>query len=419
MRSILDEDPAKALTHLVDRAKKANGVHLADVLSPLHGLPELTKAAVIGQMAIEELAAKPIDYVWADIVVAGTIALIAGGPGCGKTTLLFLLVVARLHDQPTKVLHREVAPAPAGKYVVLIEAEHGESSAARKLVRSCDALGIDRKCLNRLILVARKNVCIGDPAWNEVCVLASRGLVSDIVVDTIARATRSEANDEQEQIKVFAEVARAIELAQGVGLVVWLVAHTRKSENLELDDVSGSTQRVGQADTVLLMKAERRDGQVIASKVKFAKLREEPDDYPAVVDFVMKDGKVAEVVEKKTDPRPLEEQIWECLALGPQTKNRLREKLKRAGDDIEAALSALFDQKAIIRTSVSVRGKDYAAFCRKPGVDYDAARYAENLAGPRSDFSGNLAGPLAGPRLAGPLAGPSRPGPAWYEKDSD
>ena len=58
--------------------------------------------------------------------------------------------------------------------------------------------------------------------------------------------------------------------------------------------MSGSTQRVGQADTVLLLQAERRDGRVASTKVTFTKLREEPDDYPLPVEYVVKaDGVVA------------------------------------------------------------------------------------------------------------------------------
>jgi hypothetical protein len=75
--------------------------------------------------------------------------LVAGKSGDGKTTLLFLVLGARANlEAPITLLGREILPAPPGQFVVLIEGEHSEASAARKLVQSIPArlAGMGRRC---------------------------------------------------------------------------------------------------------------------------------------------------------------------------------------------------------------------------------------------------------------------------------
>ena len=199
--------------------------------NPLHGLDKLAAVAVYGRNRILELAAKPVVYLWQDIALAGIVVVIAGGPGGGKTTLLFLLLAARLNrGAPVKLLGREVTPVPAGRFVVLIEGEHGATSTMRKLVRSLRILGIDDGGLDHVIVVARKSVRIGSAEWDEVGRMVSAGLVSDIALDTLARVAPSDANEQKEQVAVFDTIAQTIDLAptEETKPVVWTVAHTRK-----------------------------------------------------------------------------------------------------------------------------------------------------------------------------------------------
>jgi AAA domain len=332
----------------------------------LDGLEHLAKVAVVGHAGLMELASRPILYIWRDIAIAGTIVVLAGGVGCGKTTLLFLVIIARANlGAPIGVLLREVTPAPVGSYIVLIEAEHGDSSTARKLVRSCKLLGVDEHCLDRLIVVARRSVRIGSPAWLDVEKLIARGLVSDLVCDTIARIAPSDANAEGEQIAIYDRIAQAIERAPTPEAqpVVWVAAHTKKDAVGDaLEDVLGSTQRTGQADTVLLVRAERRDGRVVSSKVTFAKLREDPDDYPTPVDFVIRGSELVGVTTPQVDERPLEDRVLERLKLGPKTKNALAKDLNRNASDVDEAITCLFDARRIRTTSVKVRGRQFKAF---------------------------------------------------------
>jgi hypothetical protein len=338
---------------------------------PLRGREALAKVAVLGGDRIRALAALRPAYVWQDIAVVGIVVVLAGGPGEGKTTLLFLILVARMTlGAPVTLLGRRVEPIGPGRYVVLIEGEHGESSAARKLVSSCEILAVDTACLDRIILVARKAVRLGSPEWLDVVELVRAGLVSDIAIDTVARVAPADADNEREQVEVFDRIAQAIEVApsEDAKPVAWVIAHTRKNgAGDSLADVSGSTQRTGQADTVLLVKGERVDGRVVSSTVTFAKLREEPDDYPAPTAFAIvtgSDGRrtLATVEAPAADDRPLEERILDRLKLGPRAKSKLATELSRSRGDIDEALQNLFSSRAIETTTLRIRGRDFKAF---------------------------------------------------------
>jgi hypothetical protein len=335
--------------------------------APLQGLVYLARVAVLGSKATHALANAPIRWIWDGVAILGIIVVIAGKVGCGKTTLLFWLLAARANTgEPLAVLGRMVTPARIGGFIVLIEGEHGEASTARKLVRMLRVAGVKDidAALDRVIFVARKSVRIGSAEWRDVERLVGEGLVSDIALDTLARVAPGDANDEREQIAIFDRVAQAIDRAPSAETkpVVWCAAHLRKGDGGDLDDVSGSAQRTGQADTVLFVNAERRDGQVTSSKVTFQKLREEPVVYPGPVEFTVTGESVAIAGAREKDERPLEVRILDRLALAPQTKNALRDKLGANTDQMEAAVSLLFAERCIETTTVQVRGKPCKAF---------------------------------------------------------
>jgi hypothetical protein len=342
----------------------------------------------MGQARFLELAARPVVYLWQDIAIAGIIVVLAGGPGSGKTTLLFLFIAARLNTgAPVKVLGRDVTPAPAGTFFVLLEAEHAEESTARKLLKSLRLLGVADSALDRLILVARKGVRIGSSAWEDVEKLIAAGLVSDVAIDTLARVAPADANDEADQVEIFERVSQAIEGApEGRKPLVTVVMHTRKTNGATpgLEDVSGSTQRTGQGDAVLMVSAERRDGRVTSSRVTFQKLREEPDEYPPPCEFVVeKDRVIFGNAPSEKDDRPLEERILERLAMGAKTKNKLSKDLKRNPKDIDDALSPLFATQRIRSTTVNVRGVERKAVeLRAPRPTLTQLDISPNLAQP-------------------------------------
>jgi hypothetical protein len=346
---------------------------------PLRGLLHLGPLALLGRQRILALGAAQVAYVWDQIAVQGTVVLIAGPPAEGKTTLLFLILACRLtREAPVALLGRLVTPAPVGTWVVLIEGEHSEGSTSRKLTKSLRTLGIDDGALDRIIIVARKAVRLGSPEWNDVERMVAQGIVSDIGIDTVARVAPADANDEREQVAIFDAVAQAIERAPAPGNAptVWAVSHTRKGDRTAtLADVSGSVQRVGQADSVLLVAGEKVGGRTVSTTVTFAKLREDPDNYPLPMTFSLQADATGTplldvtdaTVASQRDKGSLEREITHLLREGPSTSNNLASRLGRSGTDIEAALTNLFAARAIQSTTLRVRGRDRKAFARHPG----------------------------------------------------
>jgi hypothetical protein len=349
--------------------KTESGPTAAD---PLHGLPSLAKVALVGLDQIRQAAGVKPHYVWDQIAVAATIILIASGPSEGKTTLLCLLLVARANKgAPVRVLGRIVEPARPGTWIIFIEGEHSESSAARKLLRSADLLGIDAQAVGRIVLVARKAVRLGSPEWLDVVRLVGAGLVSDIAIDTVARVAPADSNDEKEQTAIFDLVAQAIEAApqEEQRPTAWANAHTRKNGRTgDVADVAGSVQRTGQADSVLMLEGQKVDGRTVSTKVVFVKLREEPDDYPLPVTFSIDGNTLRTLDVTSDDDRPLETRVEDYLQTGPKTKSALAAHLGRSRADVEQAISNLFASHRITTSSVTIRGREHKAFALRQGA---------------------------------------------------
>ncbi len=366
---------------------------------PMLGLAILPGIVLRGRDAIIAKAKEPIEYVWHEIAVAGTVNLIAGPPAEGKTTLLFLLLACRMAATPMPFLGRMVMPSPVGKFVVLIEAEHSDGGTARKLIQSFETVGVSTDGLDKVLIIARKSVKIGDPAWNEVAYLVSLGLVSDIAIDTLARASSADSNNEEAQAEIFETIAMTIERGATATdhPTVWLVAHTRKNDKTGgLGDVSGSTQRTGQSDTVIMVNGTKLEsGETTKSTVTFPKLREPPDVYPKPATFsVMRspDGRrylsSDTVTAAELSAKPLEDLIWDMLT-EPRTKKDLAEKLNRSSDHIKAAVDSLFSAGRLSGAKVSYPGTNRSY----PGIQRRQA--PPSGLSPGLDPSGTLPG-LAG-----------------------
>jgi len=275
---------------------------------PISGLPQLSVLILQSRARYLELAKMPIVYTWRDIIVAGTIAILAGSPSSGKTTLAYLYLCARAAKRGVIILlGREVFPAAPGQRLLIIEAEHSEPSAARKLIASLRLLQLDDSVLEggRVMTIARKAVTLGSPAWHEIVRLIAAGLISDIIIDTIVRFAPADANDESEQVAIYDAIAQALEQAPaGKVPTCLLIAHTRKGAVSEdLEGVSGSTQRVGQADTVMLAEATREGSRVVSTKVTVPKLREDPGDrWPLPHSFAIREGRLVQELALPTAP---------------------------------------------------------------------------------------------------------------------
>ncbi len=399
---------AVTATALRELSAELEGPRSPTSADPMRGLVHLAKVALLGRANILEQASRPVTYIWQDIAVPATIVLLAGNSGDGKTTLLFLIVAARASvTDAVDLLGRRVTPAPAGHFIVILEGEHAEGSTCRKLVKSMAALAIDDAALDRVIVVARKAVHVGSPEWTDVVSLIRAGLVSDLVIDTVARVMPGDGSSEREQVALFDKVAQAIDAAPNVDdrPIVWAVAHTKKNgQTGELSDVSGSVQRVGQADSVLLLRAERgEDGRVLSSTVTFAKLREDPDEYPAAASFsIVRDADGAWRVTTDTSA---------TVARGKGADGVSETEVLAVLGDVDTALTT-----SKIRGFVSVaRGGKAGSKVNKAGVDRVLGAMEKRGAVSRAEIpwrngvmEGWVLGAGGGTFAAVPIAAPAR-----------
>lgn len=329
----------------------------------------------IGGAQIREVAARAIVWLWHQLVCDGQIVVLFGAPGSGKTTLLFPDARRRTRVERRGRCARATRRARARRQVRRADRRRARRSvAARKLVKTAEVLGIDRQevdPLDRVILIARKEVRVGSPKWEEIKQLIARGLVADLFIDSLARFGAGESNSEDDQADSFAEVSAAIEGAPScTKATAWIIAHARKSADGGVEGLSGSTQRAAQADTILFVKATTDDNdQVCSSRVTAPKLRGEPDEPFKAVDFTIAKNEAGrwsctlDGASKRTEKQaPAHERVHTLLATAPEpmTKSAMRDALGMSGKVIEEAITALFATKQITRVGEG-KGARFAA----------------------------------------------------------
>jgi hypothetical protein len=323
-------------------------------------LKQFREIAVTGN-EIDEAAEEPVDWVWEPYVASGSICLIGGNTTGGKTTFAFLLLAARCSPRPIDFLEHTLTPAPPSRYIVIIEPEHSRGSAARKLLRSARLLDLDPELVSRRILLVAggSSLNVGDARWRQLCELIAGGLVSDVLLDTIASTTIEEANDEQEQAKLFTKLRLAIDSAPSSAPppMIWALAHKRKGksddEELDATAISGSLQRAAQSNTILMIRSNRRDHRIVSATVFFAKTKEDPIGGFSDTDLIPKTYIVShnrfQLQNPKKADKPLIDRITDLLASAPDglSANAISTALKRSFKDVKTALDQLLKTKKV------------------------------------------------------------------------
>lgn len=339
-------------------------------------LDELRAAgALVGYQALVDATAVPPVSIWYPGIERDSHIEVSGPSGQGKTTLALLFAVARANPtgKPVRLLGRDVTPGDVGTFAVVLEEENGRFSLRRKLEVGCEILGLPvAATLNRMVLLVRRRVTAGDPTWNTVAALGRAHRVSVVVVDSRARVLRrGESNSEEDQAAMSNAIHQVVEACAAPVVVL---SHTRKGERGgapgEIEDVSGSLQRGAGADVVLLVTAKKSAaGKVVASTLKFAKLRDADEDHPEPVTYsIARDVEGRWVLSTEAagvkDDRPLVDRVRDALAAStnPLTKQDLRKALGASGGDLEKALTVLFDGKEILPRSVEINGRQRKAF---------------------------------------------------------
>lgn len=354
-------------------------------LDPLETLRQA--GALIGHAELCAATATPPVSIWFDGVLEDSHVEIAGPSGHGKSTLSALLLCARANPtpRPVKVLGVPVTPAPEGRYVVTVQEENGVFSWRQKCEAACQALGLPvSQTLDRVIFMVRRNVFAGDAKWQAILALGLAGLVGAVFVDSRARVLRGAGESNMEDAQA-AMAEQCFGLVNACGAPLFVVSHTRKGKDgagpSDIEDVSGSLQRGASADVLMLVTATKDDaGRVESATVKFAKLRNAVRvEHPAPVSFRLEvdmDGRWAldtsapQLVSR--DVRALPVRVRELLAEHPGglTKTRIRDLLHASSDNVEKAISALFEQRAVTKAqALGPGGRPQFVFILRPTYD--------------------------------------------------
>jgi hypothetical protein len=183
--------------------------------------------------------------------------------------------------------------------------------------------------------------------------MIAAGLVSDIILDTLARVGLGDANEERAQVEVFNAINAAIEAAPTPETrpIVWVAAHVRKSgEGLpSIDDISGSTQRAGAADVIITSCAYRDEGGNVSHvKVGFPKWREKnAEDRLDPVAFEQSRSSYRLLDAPEPSTKPLPDLIVDLLARERRSmsRNKIATCLGRNKADVGVALKTLKGEK--------------------------------------------------------------------------
>jgi hypothetical protein len=197
--------------------------------------------------------------------------------------------------------------------------------------------------------------------WAGLLHAAKRGQIDLVVLDTRARIFAAFGNpkDEDAQAKAADEITYLVE-ATGAPVVV--ISNTRKGGSEDIEDISGSAQRGGGADVVLMLTAERDSGKVLSSKVTFRKLRDGVDEHPEPVTFstgrsasgtwaLAVDGSIAD------DEKPAHERVYDLVLQRELSQSQIRAELKMSGKRVGDAVDILKASKRIEFRQTTVKGQ--------------------------------------------------------------
>ena len=142
-----------------------------------------------------------------------------------------------------------------------------------------------------------------------------------------------------------------------------MVSHTRKGGGDDIEDVSGSAQRGGAADVILMVNAQKEGGRVLSSRVTFAKLRDSVGEHPEPVTFSIgrDEGKwwvrLGECAES-AETEPPHERVHALLKeSGEMTAHQLRKLLGMSHPTMREALNVLRAEKRTSQRETLIGGQ--------------------------------------------------------------
>jgi hypothetical protein len=196
--------------------------------------------------ALPTLEVRPDDRLWGDVVTRGTVAVLAGQPGIGKSTLLRYLVQAIAAG--TTYLGKRTSPGGCSVLVLDYETPDAFRRAFWREVYGDEIASIES------IHIATELPSISRVGAEAVIAAAKASSARLVVIDTLSAAFEIENENDNAEME---DVVRTLRTIAKAGLAVLVLAHPSKQG----EDLRGASALKGGIDTLLTFKV---DGNVPA-----------------------------------------------------------------------------------------------------------------------------------------------------------
>ena len=320
------------------------------------GLPETNFNPKLASDLLAEVP-EPTEWILEDFLALGSLALIAGKPKEGKTTLVYELCVKMARGQT--FLGRTTRK---GGVLILAVEEHQRD--VRMRLHNLGAEGLDNLYINVGALIPTPTFFAGLLAWIQAHDIRL------VVVDTLAAfwSVQNE-NDASEMTRA---VKPLLQLARASDACILLIHHARKSEGSHGDEIRGSGALFGLVDIAIIMKRHSVETQ------RLLQTQSRYPETPAELVLELRDtGYVAlgdpAAVGKADKMRRLQSAVTE----NPEETEALAKKAWLSRRDATRLLDLLLKNGAIVRDGQGKKGDPYrfAQFVSgNPPVPRDASK---------------------------------------------
>lgn len=280
-----------------------------------------------------------VNWIMDDFLPSGGVAILAGKPKEGKTTLAYELAVNVAKGQP--FLGRSTSE---GGVLFLALEEHPRD--VRMRLRSLGVQASDA------VYVHAASIDPTEAMLEKIKQFVIAHTIKLIVVDTLAALWR--ISDENDAAAVTQAVKPLLALARESGACVLLIHHARKSEGSFGDEIRGSGALFALADVALILKRHE-----VPTQRKLQGISRYPDT-PSELLIELKDsGYVALGDPAAINKKARLEKIRVALGHEPELAEAIVERAGIAKRDGYRLLSALVDRGEAIRTGAGKKGSPF------------------------------------------------------------
>ncbi len=210
---------------------------------------------------------KAVKWCWKNFIARGQTHLIAGEPGAGKSLVIMDIIAKLTTGSPFP--HEDIALHKPMKVLYVGTEDTMEEVFLPRAIVS----GVDRSRLHRIGFMSDKKhgkaVINLDQHGDKLYKLVEEGGYGCVVIDPIANHLSSESEfDMNSQTSVTRIIAPLNKMAETLGVVVLMVAHSNKSSSGLINSVMGSKGFISAPRIVMgLMKSREHEEQKVLGTI--------------------------------------------------------------------------------------------------------------------------------------------------------